>query len=214
MELKKALAELVGNECVDDSPESLFRYSRDHSLVAVGAEPDIIVHPVTAAHVEKIMGLANRLKVAVIPVSSSVHFDGNTLPKMGGIILDMRKMNRVLNIDLDERLARIEAGVTWAQIQTELQKHQQRMIMPLMPLSSGSVISSLLGREVATNSRYEFSEPLTSMEVIWGNGMRFRTGSASTPGFPINRFVRAERLRGPARIGIDSCRGRMAPWGL
>ena len=200
MDLKSKLSEIVGSKNVDDSPKALSAYSKDHSLMSVSGLPDIIVHPDTAEQVQKIVELANETKVPVIPVSSSVHFHGSTLPKMGGVIMDMRRMDRVLNIDLPNRLARIEAGVTWGQIQDELEKINHRMIMPLMPLASGSVISSLLAREVPTNPRYEYAEPMTSTEVIWGNGMRFRTGSASTPGFPDKSIAKGGNPQGP---GVD-----------
>jgi hypothetical protein len=200
MDLKSKLSEIVGPDYVDDSPESLSTYSKDHSLFSVSGLPDIIVRPDMAEQVQKIVHLANETKVPVIPVSSSVHFNGSTLPKMGGIIMDMRRMNRILNVDLPNRLARIEAGVTWGQIQGELEKINQRMIMPLFPLASSSVVSSLLGRDVPTNPRYEYAEPMTSSEVIWGNGMRFRTGSASTPGFPDKSIAKGGNPQGP---GVD-----------
>ena len=184
MDMRTKLSELVGDKYVDDTMETLVGFAKDHSLMDVRGLPDVVVRPGSAEEVQRVVSFANEEKIPVIPVSSSVHFHGSTLPKMGGMILDMRRLNRILDIHLPERLARIEAGVTWGQLQSELAKHQQRMIMPLMPPASSSVVTSLLEREVSTNPRYEIAEPLTSTEVVWGNGMLFRTGSASTPGFP------------------------------
>lgn len=197
MDLKTKLSEIVGSENVDDSRETLNVFSRDHSLMTVGGLADIVVRPDTGEQVQKIIELANSMKVAVIPVSSSMHFHGNTLPKMGGIVLDTRRMNRIFTIDKLERLARIEPGVTWTQIQNELAAQQQRMIMPLMPPGSSSVVTSLAERQVPTNTRYEFAEPMCSTEVVWGNGMRFRTGSASAPGFPEKSVCKGGNPEGP-----------------
>ena len=184
MDVKSRLSGIVGPENVTDSVDDLSAYSRDNSLMSVSGMADIEVRPGDAAQVQEIIQYANEISIPVIPVSSSMHFHGSTLPRMGGIIMNLQRMNRILDINEPDRLARIEPGVTWGQIQPELEKINQRMIMPLMPMASQSVISSLLEREVPTNPRYEYGEPMTSNEVIWGNGMRFRTGSASVPGFP------------------------------
>jgi hypothetical protein len=48
--------------------------------------------------------------IPVVPVSSRVHFQEATIPKQGGIVLDLARMNRVLEIDELNRRVRIEAG--------------------------------------------------------------------------------------------------------
>ncbi|MCA1988248.1 MAG: FAD-binding oxidoreductase, partial [Desulfarculus sp.] len=154
MELKDKLVGIIGAAQVDDSPATLAAYSRDHSLVDCQGLADAVVWPEDAEQVQKVIQLANELKIPVIPVSSEQHFHGSTLPKMGGIIMDLRRMNRILDVDLPDRLFRIEPGVTWAQAQAETEKLGQRMIMPLLPLASGSVIASLLEREPPTNPRF------------------------------------------------------------
>jgi hypothetical protein len=197
MKLKARFAEIVGEQYVDDREEALEAYSRDNSLITVQRGPDLIVRPADAEQVQKILEVANETKIPVIPASSTHHFHGSVLPKMGGVLLDLRRMNRILDINLPDRLARIEPGVTWQHIQSELAKIGQRMIMPLLPPADSSVITSLLEREVPTNPRYEYGEPMTSTEVIWGSGMRFRTGSASVPGFPDRADSRGGNPEGP-----------------
>ena len=197
MDLKSRLSDIVGAENVNDSPDVLLEYSKDYSLMSVNSLPDIVVWPENASQVQEIVEYANEVLIPLIPVSSSVHFHGSTLPRMGGIVLNLKKMNRVLEINKPDRLARIEPGVTWGQIQLELEKINQRMVMPLLPPAFQSVISSLLEREVPTNPRFEYGEPMTSNEVVWGNGMRFRTGSASVPGFPEKSDSRGGNPEGP-----------------
>jgi hypothetical protein len=197
MEHNQRHADIVGQEQVDQNPAALDAYSKDHSLMECLGRADAVVYPEDADQVQKIIALANETKMPVIPVSSQVHFHGSTLPKMGGIIMDLRRMNRILDIDLPDRLARIEPGVTWGQIQEELAKIGHRMIMPLLPLADSSVVASLLEREQPTNPRYEYGEPMTSNEVIWGSGMRFRTGSASVPGFPDKADSKGGNPEGP-----------------
>lgn len=197
MEIKSKLTEIVGPEYVVDDPESLAACSQDNSLITSKGTPDVIVKPCNAEEVQAIIKYANEIKMPVIPSSSAIHFHGSTVPKMGGIVMDLRRMNKILDINLPDRLARIEPGVTWAQIQDELKKINQRMIIPLMPPAGSSVVSSLLEREVPTNPRWEYGEPMTSTEVIWGSGMRFRTGSASVPGFPEKADSKGGNPEGP-----------------
>jgi hypothetical protein len=197
MELKEQLQKIVGSGQVDDSPEALSAYTRDHSLLTAAGLPDAVVWPENAEQVQKVIQLANETKIPVIPASSQEHFHGSILPKTGGIMMDLRRMNRILDMDEPDRLTRIEPGVTWAQIQEELAKIGQRMVLPLLPMAHSSVITSLLEREVPTNPRFEYGEPMTSTEVIWGSGMRFRTGSASAPGFPEKADSKGGNPEGP-----------------
>lgn len=143
MQIKAKLAEIVGKEHVDTTRKALLPYAKDHSLLECNGLADAVVWPDTAEQVQKIVQLANEIKMPVIPASSRQHFHGSTLPKMGGIIVDLKRMNRILDFDVPDRLVRIEPGVTWGQLQPELMKIGHRMVMPLMPLADSSVVASL-----------------------------------------------------------------------
>ena len=93
----------------------------------------MLVKPKDAQEVQKIIRFANEHSMPVVPVSSDVHFNGATIPKQGGIVLDLTRMKKVLEIDEANRRVRIEAGVMWQQLTEELAKKGMRMIMPLLP---------------------------------------------------------------------------------
>jgi hypothetical protein len=149
--------------------------------------------------VQKVIQFANNHLIPVVPTSSSVHFHGASIPRQGGIVLDLTRMNRILEIDELNRKVRIEAGVTWGQLTDELGKKGFRMIMPLLPDSQRSVVTDYLEREVPTNTVYDYGEPLQGMEVVWPTGEIFRTGSASVPGYPDSMSKGAN----PSGPGID-----------
>lgn len=199
MEVKGNLCEIVGDKNVSGRPEDLAPYSRDYSLTPP-AMPDYVVKPKNAEEIRQIIKLANNYKTPVIPVSSTVHFYGATIPSQGGIILDLRRMNQILEINEPDRLVRIEPGVTWEQLQSELAQLGYRCLTPLLPYSANSVVTSWLERDVPVNPRYEYAEPLTTMEVVWPNGDIFRTGSASTPGYPDKSASKGGNPHGP---GVD-----------
>ena len=120
----------------------------------------------------------------MVPVSSWVHFYGATIPKKGGIVLDLTRMNRIFEVDEFNRRVRFEAGVTWEQLTDHLAQKGFRVMMPLLPHPQRSVLTDSLEREVITNTVYDYGEPMQSMEVVWPNGEVFRMGSASVTGYP------------------------------
>jgi FAD/FMN-containing dehydrogenase len=183
MSVREGLLKLVGSGGFSDDPDVLRAYSADFSLAPPGA-PNYVVKPKNTEEVHQVIHFANEHSLPVVPVSSAVHFYGATIPKQGGIVLDLSSMNRVLEIDELNRRVRLEAGVTWKQLTSELGKKGLWVMMPLLPHASRSVVTDTLEREVPTNTVYDYGEPLQSMEVVWPTGEVFRTGSASVTGYP------------------------------
>jgi FAD/FMN-containing dehydrogenase len=183
MEKKDELSAIVGKENVSYAPTELVKYSGDHSLVPPGM-PECIVCPTSAAKVSKVLKWANKNNVPVVPVSSKVHFNGGAVPRQGGVVMDLSKMNKILEIDEDLKKVRLEAGVTWGQLNPILAQKGLRIIMPLLPHADRSVVSDFLDREVPTNTVYDYGEPMQAFEVVWPTGDIFRLGSASVNGYP------------------------------
>src|SRR4030043_119808 len=183
MDTRDKLLEIVGGGNFSDDPTVLKTYASDFSLVPPGA-PSYVVKPKNAEEVGKSIRFANEHSIPVVPVSSEVHFNGAAIPRQGGIVLDLNRMKKVLEIDEANRRVRIEAGVMWQQLTEELAKKGMRMIMPLLPHASRSVLTDYLEREVPTNTVYDYGEPMQSMEVVWPTGEIFRMGSASVNGYP------------------------------
>lgn len=198
MSIKSDLTKIVGKEHVSDKKEDCEKYSCDLSLLPPGL-PDVVVWPANTGEVGKIVAWCNENNIPVVPVSSKVHFYGCAIPKQGGVVIDFSRMNKILEIDTDNRLVRIEAGVTWKQLTKELAKKGMRMIMPLMPHGDRSVLTDYLEREVPTNTVYDYGEPTQSLEVVWPDGAAFRCGSASVNGFPNSK----SRGANPSGPGLD-----------
>ncbi len=88
MNTRDDLLEMVGVESFSDNPEVLERYSKDFSLVPSGM-PNYVVKPKDGSEVQKVVRFASEHRISVIPVGYGVHFYGATIPKQGGIILDL-----------------------------------------------------------------------------------------------------------------------------
>jgi len=182
---KKVLLEIVGEGRVHDDPETLKRYSRDESF-SLPMRPSFVLKPDDAAKVEEIVHWANRTRTPLIPVSSGPpRFRGDTVPGAPeSVVVDLSEMKRIIRIDRRNRMALIEPGVTFAQIQPALSKEGLRLSTPLLPRPNKSVVASLLEREpsIIPKHQWSFLDPLRCVEVVWGDGNRLMTGEAGGAG--------------------------------
>ncbi|MBW1902190.1 MAG: FAD-binding protein, partial [Deltaproteobacteria bacterium] len=101
-----------------------------------------------------------------------------------GIVVDMKNMNKIWNLDERNRKITVEPGVTWNQLYPVLAEKNLMVCPPMLPHGEQSVITTFLERSPLVIPLYEYADPMLSMEVVWPNGTLFRTGSASAPTFP------------------------------
>ena len=193
------LTKICGSQNISQDPKDLKDYSKDLSFLK-GKSPLCIVWPSKSQDVTKIVKLANNLKFYVIPVSSDSKFKhhGDSLPKKDNcIILNLSRMNKVLSIDRKNRVVMVEPGVTFGQLIPKLKKKGLRLLLPLNPTSSRSVLSTALERDPITIPRYHWdsSDPLLCTEVVFGTGDLFRTGTAAGPG-----TIKQQQKMGQAQV--------------
>jgi len=99
-------------------------------------------------------------------------------------MVDLSRMNKVVLVDRDRRVAMVEPGVTFGELIPEVEKAGLRLNLPLLPRKSKSVVGSILEREPVVMPKYQWdiSDPLACAGVYFGNGEEFRTGQAAGPG--------------------------------
>jgi hypothetical protein len=182
MSLTEKLAGIVGKANVITSAKTLERYVRDNSLVEPGA-CTCVVRPRTPEEVAAVVQLANSMGFAVVPQTSGIHFHGGAVPKTGGVILDCSRMNRITDIVPESNTANIQVGVTWGQLQTALEAKGFMSVIPLLPPASRSAIMDSLEYEPPVIHSHEFAGPLRSLQMVWGNGELFVSGSAGVDNF-------------------------------
>ena len=107
-ELENALVLLLGRPWVRSQPRDLLAYSYD----GTGEKhlPHVVVFPDSTDQVAACVRLARRFRVPVVPRGAATNLSGGTLPVHGGMVVNMLRMNRILRIDPDARLAVVEAG--------------------------------------------------------------------------------------------------------
>jgi FAD/FMN-containing dehydrogenase len=182
---KAQLVTIVGAGNVSDEQATLDTYSRDMSFVNT-IKPACVVKPRNADDVKKLVKTANETLTPLISVSSGPpHRRGDTVPGIGGaIIVDLSGMKKVVTVDRYRRVAMVEAGVTFGELIPRVEKEGLRLNLPLLPRQFKSVVGSLLEREPPVMPKYQWdvSDPLATLEVVFGTGDDFRTGQAAGPG--------------------------------
>jgi len=176
---RNRLIKIFGAENVIENPEF---DSSSVGFKAMGKElaPDFRVLASSTDQVQALVKLARELSLPLVPVSSAgPHRSGGVKPAIpGAVIVDLSGMKKILYVDRRTRLALIEPGVTWEELSAELAVHGLRIMAPLLPRKGKSVIASLLDREPLASPKYQWNmtEPLRSMEIIWGTGDKIYSG--------------------------------------
>ncbi|MBA2882801.1 glycolate oxidase [Desulfosalsimonas propionicica] len=177
--ITKALQEIVGETNATDKIHIRYAYSYDLSFVE-RKSPDYVAMPTTVEQIQKIMKFANQEKIPVIPYTAGTNIGGLCIPEDGGILLDLKQMNKILTINDQLHYAVIEPGVSHAQFAHSLAKYGFRWSWPVGP-PSASVSSNALCHGIGGMSgRYGLnSEEITSMEVVLPTGELVRVGSCA-----------------------------------
>ena len=193
------LVKIYGSKNISNDPNVLEKYSEDLSFFPK-KEPKYVIWPRNRNQIQKTIKLANSLNFSIIPVSSSSgpRHHGDTIPRNNKtIILNLSKLSKIINIDRKNRVVMIEPGVSFGELIPHLYKRGLKILTPLHPRASKSVLTAALEREPITIPRYmwDSSDPLLCTEVFFGNGELFRTGAAAGPG-----SIKQQKKSGQAQV--------------
>ncbi len=116
------LKAIVPGEGVIGDTLRLRPYETD-GLSAYKQPPLAVVLPETTEQVAAIMAFCNRNGVRVVPRGAGTSLSGGALPLADAVVLGLMRLNRILEIDYDDRFARVQAGVTNIGITQAVQAH-------------------------------------------------------------------------------------------
>lgn len=184
-EVKKALADIVGPEWVTDDPALLIAYSRDYAAYLKfnwqQKAPHIAVLPRTVEEVQGVVRIARRYKLPVVPAGSRGNQFSWTLPRAGGILVDVSRMDSILSIDEDNMVAVVEAGCPIFKLQSELLK--RRMFIHQPGACSTFYIGSHFthGNTNKATARLGYNNrQIVGFEMVLGDGTILRTGTLAS----------------------------------
>ena len=178
-QLYRELLSIVPEERVSRDEAVLMSYATDgSSLAGEGTLPALVVLPETAEEVREILVAANRFLVPVVPLSRGSNLAGLALPHRGEMVIDLRLMNQILEINTDAAYAVVEPGVTHQQLSLEARK---RGFINHLPTATGggSPVANYLMRPSGNLSAKWDPDPILSLEVVTPSSDIIRTGSAS-----------------------------------
>ncbi|MBN2283391.1 MAG: FAD-binding oxidoreductase [Deltaproteobacteria bacterium] len=177
------LAAIVGKEFISNAPEERYLYARDQGVQQASA-PDYVVMPDSTEEVRQIVLLANEERIPVVPMGGALVLSGLTIPLRGGIVLDMKRMNRILEVNEASHYVVVEAGASHGMLQAYLKKHHpavKHSVPDAPPVATVGGNMAIHGSGHLSQSEGGFhSEMVTGLEVVLGTGEVLKLGSCST----------------------------------
>jgi glycolate oxidase len=113
------LEAIVGSEYLITKSVDLDKYASDGTKLQY--IPDIVVIPKNNEEISRIMILANEMCIPVIPRGGGSGMTGGALAVQGGIVLSLERFDRILSIDQENLIAKVEPGVITADLQKEVE---------------------------------------------------------------------------------------------
>jgi len=201
-EVYKKLENIVKEKYISNSIYVRHAYSRNVDPVLQGV-PDIVIRPKDAQEIAEILKIANIENIPVTPRGGGdCEFGGSKPIGDGGIVLDMKRMNEVINLDQENLIVTVEAGISWGKL-NEYLCHYGLYTGCMGP---GSGMTAAVGGGISHHSvggggcaKYgACTNQLVSLEVVLPTGEIIETGSQANKysKFPFNRFGNGPDLAG------------------
>lgn len=214
--LLSRLVDALGADAVKSQPEDLSVYSFD--AYTEGSLPTAVVLPASAAEVSAVVKIAREFDEPVVPRGAGTGLCGGASPMRGGIVIAFTRMNRILELDLAHRRARVQPGVINAELSADVSADR----LFYAPDPSSQKVSTI-GGNIATNaggphclSYGTTMNHVLGLEVVDDRGEVFTTdidrtgyditaamvGSEGTLGIVTSAWVRLMRAPEAVRVWL------------
>ncbi len=175
-EVLEKLKQIVGAENVLIEPEKVEPYGAD--AVKEKFPPEAVVFPESTREMVEILKLANRYLFPVTARGGGVGYTGGAVPVDGGIVIGTDRMNKIIEINIDDLYVVCQPGMTTFALQQAVEKHG--LIFPPDP---ASYKDSYIGGNIAENAggmrtpKYGVTKhSVLGLEVVTATGEIIRTG--------------------------------------
>jgi 4-cresol dehydrogenase (hydroxylating) flavoprotein subunit len=178
-------AAIVGPRFVFASDEDRASYMDPY---AVGDphehEPSAAVAPASVEEVQAVLKAASRRRIPLWPISMGKNFAyGSAAPRLkGSVVLDLKRMNRIIEMDEALGYAVVEPGVSFFDLHRELERRGDRLWMSGPSHSWGSVIGNALEHGVGYTPYGVHADMICGMEIVLATGEVVRTGMGAVEG--------------------------------
>ena len=191
-ELIKALSELLPQERLYTDPVDCYAYAYDNSRNF--HSPLAVVFPLTTEEVQAVMQLCNQHKTPVVPRGRGTGTAGGSVPEVGGVALSLERMNKIISVDPDNRMAIIEPGVLNQELQDAI-----KGVGFFWPPDPSSAAYCTIGGNLATCAagphavKYGVArDHVLGLKAVTGKGDIIKTGcytSKGVVGYDLTRLL-------------------------
>lgn len=185
----QAMKSVVGDDWVFVSQADVALYRDAYSLF--WDEPQELlasaaVAPATTEEVQAVVRIANERGIPLYPISTgrNLGYGGSAPVYSGSVVLDLKRMNRVINVDERNASALVEPGVSYFDMYRHLRERGSKLWIDVPDPGWGSLVGNALdfGGGYTTGQYRNHFEAHAGMEVVMANGELLRTGMGAMPG--------------------------------
>lgn len=176
--LVRRLEAALGPSGVITDRDHLESYSHDEfSLLDIACLPEVVVRPHSTPEVAAVLKLADEQHIPVTPRGGATGLCGGCVPGRGGIVLSLEAMNRVLEIDSDNRMAVVQAGVTLKEFSRAVE--EAGFSFPPHPGDEGAMIGGLIATNAGGSRAVKYGgirQYVRGLECVLAGGSVIRPG--------------------------------------
>jgi glycolate oxidase len=174
----------LGSRAVVTDPDVLESHRYDHATFCPAGTPRVLVRPGSTEQVQQVVLAAREHRVPVVPQGARTGLSGGANASDGAILLSLERMDRILEVDVDDHVAVVQPGVVNADLSRAVA--DSGLFYPPDP---SSWEQSTIGGNVATNAgglccvKYGVTADFVrALEVVLGTGEVLRTGHRTVKG--------------------------------
>jgi 4-cresol dehydrogenase (hydroxylating) len=181
----KACAAALGAQWVYSAEEDIATYKDAYSPFVGEPELQLLpggaVAPATVEEVQEVVRIANRYKVPLHPISTgrNLGYGGSAPTVSGSIVVDLKRMNRILEVNEEEAYVLLEPGVSFFELYRYFQEHDIKLMISTPEPGWGSPVGNALDHGVGGVAGDNFGQ-VNGLEVVLPTGELMRTGSGAS----------------------------------
>ncbi|MHA1372454.1 MAG: FAD-binding oxidoreductase, partial [Promethearchaeota archaeon] len=132
IDLYRKFEDIVGPDNLSTDEVVLYAYGADVGINE--GLPDIVVRPSSTDEISRIVSICHQNKIPIIPRGAGTGATGGAVPISGGLVLDLKRMNKITDIDLENIQVSLQAGVIVDKLNETLKEHG--FFFPVQPGSA------------------------------------------------------------------------------
>src|SRR5436190_11650525 len=174
----KDFAQLAQWVSISETPEDLASHSGDISGHAPH-QPELVAFPESTDQIAKVLKWANDAKVPVTPWGAGTSAEGNPIPLRGGICLSLERMQRIIEVSIEDRLAVVQAGVRHRELNRQLAGTGWHFAVAV---GGDASIGGMIANNAAGPKAVKYGSTkshVLGLEVVLADGRVIRTGGRS-----------------------------------